>query len=269
MPKANADVIMTGWKRWAALAVLGIPALAPIVFMVPGMATLNGDTVRGAGNDVFGSGGACLLFAMLLVTPLSLITRQRWFNPALRQWFGIIFAIDIIVDAITAALDTSFAGGVAGRLAGHTFLAVGFAMVCTSVPLLITANRRSLRKLGKYWRPVQRYGTYAIWGLLGLHLALLEGFGVSHGNGIGPDGLPYRVFHQRFYEWLAVSAFLFVFRLPPVRGWVVARHKAGRTWQVYAVAAPLLLLFALGYAFYVNELVFKGVAAFQLSPIDD
>lgn len=260
---------LTGWKRRLALAACGAPALMPLVFMAPSVATISGETVRGAGNDVFGSGGAMALFLMLLVTPLSLITGARWFNPALRQWFGIVFAVDIIVDGITAATDTSFAGGIAGRLAGHTFLAVGFTMVLASVPLLITANRRSLKALGRYWRPVQRRGTYVIWALLFLHLALLEGFGLNQDNGLGHDAFPFDLFHQRFYQVAAISGFLVAFRLPWVRDWVTRKRKAGEAWKVYVAAAPLLALFALGMTFLVNELVFKGIGAFTFSVVDD
>jgi DMSO/TMAO reductase YedYZ heme-binding membrane subunit len=50
-------------------------------------------------------------------------------------------------------------------------------MVCLVVPILVTANNPAQRWLGKYWKPLQRM-TYAMWALLFLHLALLEGFGL-------------------------------------------------------------------------------------------
>lgn len=255
--------------RSTALFALGLPAVAPIIMMAPPVFAGDSGVLENVANDVLGSSGACLFFAMLLITPLSFLTRSRWFNPALRQWYGIMFGVTIIIDAIIAAFDASFAGGVVGRLAGHTFLAVGFTMVCLSVPLLVTANRWSLKKLGKYWRPIQRRGTYIIWSLLGLHLLLLEGFGISHGNTLGPDGLPYRVFHQRFYQFLAVSLFLVTFRLPRVRDWVASKRSAGQGWKVWALAVPLFLVFLLGYVFMVNELMFKGGIAITRTNLDD
>src|SRR4029077_11941427 len=104
--------------RSTALFLLGLPAIAPVLFMAPPVFSGNSAVLENVANDVLGSGGAFLLFTMLLVTPMSLITGARWFNPALRQWYGIMFAVDIIIDAIIAAFDRSFAGGVAGRLAG-------------------------------------------------------------------------------------------------------------------------------------------------------
>ena len=255
--------------RSTALFAFGLPALAPIIMMAPPVFTGDSAVLDNIANDVLGSAGACLLFAMLLVTPLSFLTKSRWFNPALRQWYGIMFGVTIIIDAIIAAFDASFANGVVGRLAGHTFLAVGFTMVCLSIPLLATANRWSLKQLGKYWRPIQRKGTYAIWALLGLHLTLLEGFGVSHGNTLGPDGVPYRFFHQRLYQFLAVSLFLVTFRLPLIKNWVNRKRAAGQMWKVWLLSFPLLALFGLGYAFLVNELMFKGGIAITRTNLDD
>src|SRR5689334_24517838 len=58
------------------------------------------------------------------------------------------------------------------------FRSAGLMMVALLAPLLLISNRWSQRKLGKYWKPLQKL-TYVIWGLLFLHLALLEGFGRS------------------------------------------------------------------------------------------
>ena len=56
----------------------------------------------------------------------------------------------------------------------HSFLLVGLIMVTILIPLTVTANKRSQRLLGKYWKTLQR-ATYIVWGLLALHLALLSG----------------------------------------------------------------------------------------------
>ena len=254
-------------RRRALLAVCGLPALLPIVFMSRSIVVYSTSTMHQTGNDVLGSGGMLLLMATLAITPLALLTGYRWFTP-LRQWYGIVFALTIILDAVIAATDSSFAGGVAGRLAGHTFLLLGFTMVLTSLPLLATANRVSMRGLGKYWKPVQR-GTYVIWALLFVHLALLEGFGIAHGDPVGPDRFPFDVIHQRLYQLAAISAPLLLLRLPPVRRWVKSRQRAGKSWQVWCALAPLFAVALVAYGFLANELVYKGIAAFNLNPVND
>ncbi len=250
-------------RQTVALWLLGSPAFIPVLFMLPAVITVNKNTMNNAVADVLGSGAEALLLLTLLITPMVTVTRQRWFVP-LRRWYGIMFAITAITDATIASLTTDFAGGVIGRVAGHTFLLVGFTMVLLAIPLLAIANARAQRWLGKYWKPLQRM-TYVIWGLLFVHLALLFGFGV--GTGETGDGDP--VFHQRLVQVTACSIPLLTLRLPPVRRWVAKQQKAGRQWLVYAAFIPFALLFVLGFGFIVNEEIFKGTAAFSLHPISD
>jgi hypothetical protein len=66
---------------------------------------------------------------------------------------------------------------------------------------------------------------YAVWALLLVQLALLEGFGFQrglNGSGTAPDGLA--PFHQRMYQLAACSLFLFVFRLPPAKRWIADKQ---------------------------------------------
>jgi DMSO/TMAO reductase YedYZ heme-binding membrane subunit len=231
--------------------------------MLPAVITFSNNTMNVAVADVLGNGGEALLLITLLITPLLTVTRQRWFVP-LRKWYGIMMAITAISDATIASITTGFAGGVFGRLAGHTFLLVGFTMVLLVIPVLAIANNRAQRWLGKYWKPLQRT-VYVIWGLLFIHLALLFGFGV--GTGESDDGDP--IFHQRVFQLAACSIPLVLLRLPPVRRWVVRQQKAGRQWLVYLAVMPLAALFIVGFSFIANEEIFKGVGAFSLHPIAD
>jgi DMSO/TMAO reductase YedYZ heme-binding membrane subunit len=261
-------------RQTVLLWLLGFPALLPILFEMPGivqaLATGNGNTPHQSGNDVFGTGGALVLFAMLAITPLRTLTRRQWFVP-LRRWYGIVLAFNIFLDAIIASNDTAFNGPVAAKLAIHSFLLLGVTMTLLLVPLCVMGiwNKWSMRQLGTYWKPIQKYGTYAVWGLLCVHLLLLEGFGVSHRDGVGPDSPVYSILHQRVYDFLGCSALLLVLRIPPVRRWVRVKQNAGKTWQVWLTLAPLVLLFLLAYGFFVNELMYKGIAAAQLNPIND
>ena len=151
-------------------------------------------------------------------------------------------------------------------MAGHVFELMGFMMVMLVIPLLITGNPWAQRKLGKYWKRLQRL-TYVIWGLLALHLVLLEGFGFesgSNGSGFAGDGDP--VFHQRLYQYSACSLFLLTLRLPPVKRWIAARQKEGRNWLVWVTIAPIFALFVFGMIFIINEEIFKGIDSFTEHP---
>jgi sulfoxide reductase heme-binding subunit YedZ len=252
-------------RKALALVVLGVPAVVPLFFMLPALLTLNENTFSVSVDDTLGTGAELCLFLCLLVTPLVTLTGQRWFVP-LRRWYGIMMACTAIGDALAAGLTDTFAGGFLGRLAGHAFELMGFLMVLLVIPLLITGNHWAQRKLGRYWKRLHQL-IYVIWGLLAAHLILLEGFGFqrgSDGSGFAGDGDP--VFHQRFYQYSACSLFLLALRLPPVRRWIAARQKEGRSWLVYLTVLPVFALFVFGLIFIVNEEIFKGIDSFTEHP---
>jgi methionine sulfoxide reductase heme-binding subunit len=252
-------------RKAVALVLLGAPALAPLFFMFPALITVNSNTFGGSVDDTLGTGAELCLFLCLLVTPMALLTGQRWFVP-LRRWYGIMMACSAIGDATAAGITDDIAGGVFGRLTGHVFELMGSMMVMLVIPLLITGNPWAQRKLGKYWKRLQQL-VYAIWGLLAFHLMLLEGLGFQrgeNGSGFAGDGDP--IFHQRFYQYSACSVFLLTLRLPPVRRWIAARQKEGRNWLVWLVVAPVFALFVFGFIFIVDEEIFKGVDSFTENP---
>jgi DMSO/TMAO reductase YedYZ heme-binding membrane subunit len=254
-------------RKTVALVLLGAPALVPLIFMIPADFTLNANTVGVAGDDVLGTGAELCLFLCLTVTPLMTLTGQRWFFP-LRRWYGVLMAPIAFADTIGAGLTDAFAGGFFGRVAGHVFELMGFFMACLLVPLLITSNHYMQKKLGRYWRPLQRL-TYVIWGLLFCHLALLEGLGFEngfHNNGSGFPGDGDPIFAQRLYQYSSVSLFLLTLRLPPVRRWIAARYAEGRKWMVWAAIAPIFALYLFGMIFIINEEIFKGMDAFHETP---
>lgn len=255
-------------RRTLWLWALRIPAFVPLIFMSPALVTLNSDVFKGVEADVFGTGSMLLLMLTLLISPLSTLTRQRWFVP-LRRWYGVMFAVTAFTDATAASITTNFAGGVFGRLAGHSFLLVGFTMVALLVPLFLTGNNLAQRWLGRYWKVLHKL-TYVVWGLLFLHLALLEGLGFQHGTN-GPsnavDGNP--VMHQRLYQLTGCSIFLLVFRLPRVKRWVAEKQREDQEWKVYLTVLPLAVLFVLAFSFMLNEEIDKGFGAFILRATDD
>lgn len=244
-------------RQTIALWVLGAPAFLPIFFALPAIITRNGAALDANEADVLGSGSEILLLSTLLITPLVTVTRQRWFVP-LRRWYGLVMACTAFADASVAAVTTSFAGGVFGRLSGHTFLLVGLVNTMILVPLFLTGNHAAQRWLGRYWKRLHRL-TYVVWALLVLHLSLLAGFGFQNGTngpGNGIDGTP--IFHQRVYQILACSLFPFMLRLPPVKRWVDEKQKEGRGVVVFWAVLPMILLFLVSFGYIVHEEFFKG-----------
>jgi DMSO/TMAO reductase YedYZ heme-binding membrane subunit len=251
-------------KRSVALFFLRLPVFVPIIFMIPGWVSLNAkDTLTITEATVLGSGGILCLYGALSITPIITLTGAQWIAP-LRRWYGIWFAVIGLADTTTAAITTDFAGGPLGRLAGHTFTLTGFFIITLALPVLATANTPAQRKLGRYWKKLQRM-TYVIWFFAVVHLLLLDGlkpFGASNG-----DGDP--IFHQRFYQALAISIPLIILRLPPVRRWVTEQRAQGRQWVVWATFAPLIVLYITAMAFIINNEIFQGTQAFTLRPIED
>lgn len=248
-------------KQSIALFLLRLPALVPLIFIMRGWLSLNAkDVLTNTEADVLGTGGEICFFIAVSITPLITLTGARWIAP-LRRWYGIMFAIIGIADATTAAITTEFAGGVFGRLAGHTFLVSGFLIILLALPLLVTANTPSQRKLGKYWKRLQKT-TYVIWGMIILHLLLLDGFrpfGAADG-----DGDP--VFHQRFYQSVAISIPLVILRLPPVKRWISRQRTAGQSWKVWLALAPLAVLYVVAFVFIINEEIFTGTKVITMHP---
>ena len=252
-------------RKAVALILLGLPAPVPLFFMLPALLTLNSNTFAVSVDDTLGTGAEVCLFLCLLVTPMVTLTGQHWFVP-LRRWYGIMMAACSVGDAVAASITDDFAGGVFGRVAGHVFELMGFFMVMLVIPIVCTSNPWAQKKLGKYWKRFQRL-TYVIWGLLACHLILLEGFGFESGdNGSGFAGDGDAVFHQRFYQYAACSLFLLTLRLPPVKRWIVARQNEGRMWLVWVTVAPIFAIFVIGFAYILNEQIFKGIDSFTENP---
>jgi DMSO/TMAO reductase YedYZ heme-binding membrane subunit len=249
-------------KRSIALFLMRLPVFIPWIFMIRGWASLNAhDVLTNTEADVLGSGGVFCFYMAISITPIITLTGAQWIAP-LRRWYGIWFAVIGISDTTTAAITTDFAGGPVGRLTGHSFLLAGALIITLALPVLATANTPAQRKLGRYWKKLQRM-TYVIWFFVVLHLALLDGlrpFGANQG-----DGDP--VFHQRFYQAIAISIPLIILRLPPVRRWIVDQRAQGRQWLVWCTFAPLILFYITAMVFIINEEFFIGIKVITMSDL--
>jgi DMSO/TMAO reductase YedYZ heme-binding membrane subunit len=248
-------------KQSLILLLLRLLAFIPWIFVARGWFSLNEkDSLTNTEADILGTGGEIAFFLAVSITPLITVTGARWFAP-LRRWYGIMFALIGISDATTAAISTDFAGGVFGRLAGHTFLVTGLFIVLMAIPVLATANTPAQRRLGKHWKSIQRV-TYALWALIVIHLLLLDGFkpfGASEG-----DGDP--VFHQRFYQAVAISLPLVILRLPPVKRWCISKRADGQQWKVWLLVAVIGVPYVVGMIYIINEEIFTGMMCLTMHP---
>jgi len=248
---------LTRWQGlilWLAV----LPTLFPLISMLPSLITRNADVINTGIADVLGTGAEIALLLCLLVTPLITVTGQRWIEP-LRKWYGRIFAVTAITDAVFAAIYTDFAGPALDKIAGHPFLLVGALMVLLGLALLFTSSLRAQKWLGRYWKKLHAL-IYVIWALLLIHLALLFGFGNQ------PDD---SFVHQRFFQLVACSVVLVVFRIPAIKRWCIRSRRAGNMAPVYWLFVPLMILFAAGMGFIINEEIFKGSTVILLHPIED
>jgi len=248
-------------RRSIALFFLRLPVFVPWFFVMRGWLSLNEkNSLTFVEADILGSGGEFCFLVAVSITPLITLTGARWFAP-LRRWYGIFFALIGISDSTTAAITTNFSGGVFGRLAGHTFLLTGLMVILVATPLLVTANTPAQRRMGTWWKKLQKM-TYLIWGLIILHLALLDGFRPFD----GPQGDGDPVFHQRFYQILAISLPLVVLRLPPVKRWITETRQAGEQWKVWVAIAPMAVLYLTAFTFILNEEIFTGMQVLTMHP---
>ena len=237
------------WLR-VAVWLLRLPVLVPFALMGPELvAAVRGEPdavahLSTSTADVLGTSAFILFVMMLAITPIHTMTGWRR-HIVLRRDYGIgmfaVAATDLTLAATTTG-DT-FPGGVLRRVGGHSFLLVGTLATLLLIPLVLTANRAAQRWLGGYWKSLHRI-TYAIWGLVLLHLFLLFGFATI------------------FLEAVAVSIPLAVLRLPVVRRWWTQSRVRGTNFRLRAGVAA-------GFAPLVQELAVKGSAAFVQQPLDN
>jgi DMSO/TMAO reductase YedYZ heme-binding membrane subunit len=259
---ARESAFLPGVKRRKiALVLLALPAFVPLIFTLRGWLSLNEKLVlTNTEADVLGTGGEITFLLCVSITPLITLTGQRWFAP-LRRWYGIMFAVIGLSDSITASITGDFAGGPIGRVAGHSFLLAGLFIILLALPVVATSNARMQRVLGKYWKRVQNV-TYLIWGMIIIHLGLLDGFHTFD----GPQGDGDPVFHQRLYQILAISLPLVILRIPPIRRWVIEQRAAGQQWKVWIAMMPLFALYILAFAFVINEEINTGFKIITMNP---
>src|SRR5438094_3294860 len=155
--------------------------LVPLVLMAPEVTSaIMGNTdadanISASVADVLGTSTFLIFIMMLAVTPIYTTTGWRW-HVILRRDYGIAMFFTAATDITLAATTTgdTFPGSPLTRVGGHTFLIAGTLATLLLVPIVLTANKRAQRWLGRHWKSVQRL-TYGGWGTILVHLFLLFG----------------------------------------------------------------------------------------------
>ncbi len=147
------------------------------------------------------------LLATLACTPLNIVF--GWKRPLrFRRALGLYFFGYAVTHAGAFAADSGFApAGIWATTTAQAFLIWGALAVLVSVPLAATANRWSMRRLGRRWKTLHRI-TYVVAVFSVVHTALIPG---DPGEALLPG---------------AILALLLAIRLPSVRSWFVSRRQS-------------------------------------------
>lgn len=153
-------------------AVLSLPALT----MMPGLLTASGREFHFLLHPS-GEWAARLLILTMCITPLMQLTKGavwvRWLR-ANRRYFGVA---SFAYAAVHVYVYVVGAGSLAKLLAEATAFDMwtGWAAFATFIPLAATSMDYAVRKLGLWWKPLQKW-TYASAVLVLLHWASLHGW---------------------------------------------------------------------------------------------
>ncbi len=249
---------MTGSKTQPLVWLVRSLVLVPFALMAPEIAAAVAGRpdatahLSASAADVLGTSTFLLFALMLTITPLATITGWRW-HIVLRRDLGIAMFAVAATDLVLAATTTgdTFPGGLPARIGGHTFLFAGTLSTALLVPLVLTANRRAQRLLGKHWRSIQRL-TYVVWATVLVHLLLLFGL------------------RSLALDALLLSLPLVALRLPASRRWWVTSRRSRRHRALRGILASACVgVFVWGLTPFVQELVLKGTAAFHGQPASD
>ncbi|MEV4319060.1 ferric reductase-like transmembrane domain-containing protein [Actinocrispum sp. NPDC049592] len=169
--------------------VLPATILVPLVPMLDDTAQL-----RERLPNILGAATMLMLLASYAITPLATITGRRG-NLVLRRDFALwacFFAFTDLVSA--AAMDGVLTGTV-----GQAGLAAGTLATLLLIPLAVTSNRWSMRRLGRSWKRLHRL-IYPIFAVVVVHLVLVgsPGFAVFFAVAVILLAIPR---HRRVKRW--------------------------------------------------------------------
>jgi sulfoxide reductase heme-binding subunit YedZ len=163
-------------------AVLALPALAIV-------SSLMGTDSRALHHAVGESGqwAVRLLILTLSVTPLAMLFKGWEFTRYLRKgrrYFGVASAVYATLHVTAYAMGEGTLAKILSQVTEPEYLA-GWTAFAILLPLAATSSDWAVRKMGTWWKPLQRW-TYAAGLLVLLHWSLLHG-----GQGVGEAVLNY------------------------------------------------------------------------------
>lgn len=170
-----ADRINQATRRVPAWPLYILGALPPVWLIWQGFTGgLGVDPVKEMEHQM-GLWGLWLLIAGLCVTPLQRLAGIRLIR--YRRAIGLLAFFYILLHLlIWLALDVQIPSQIIADIAKRPYVTVGMAAFVLLVPLALTSNNWSIRKLGPRWRKLHRL-VYAAVLLGGIHfLMLVRGF---------------------------------------------------------------------------------------------
>ena len=170
--------INTGLRKiptWVLYLVLLIPGLLTIV---AGLTDNLGPEPINELEEELGEFALKLLILGLAVSPLLHFTRINLVR--FRRAIGVMaFAYVIAHFLVWFLLDLQSLSHIWTEIAKRPYVTVGMAGFIAMIPLALTSNDLSVRRLGRFWRVLHRL-TYLVAILAGLHFIMLsKGFDVE------------------------------------------------------------------------------------------
>lgn len=199
--------------RWLVKPFLFVACLVPFLMLLHGVFTnqLGADPVKTV-EHATGDWALRLLLATLAMTPLRMLTRQTW-PIRLRRMLGLFAFFYASVHFLAwLGLDEQFRlSEILSDIAKRPYVTVGFLAWLLMLPLAMTSNRWSMRRLGRDWSRLHR----AIY--------LIAPLGVLHFLWLVKADLTEPLIYG------GVLGLLLLFRVPQI--WRKRRQGATRPWS--------------------------------------
>jgi sulfoxide reductase heme-binding subunit YedZ len=163
MQSVTAHIRMPSARRMVPLAGLAL-ACGPLLYLVvQGLGDRLGANPIEEITHVTGEWTLRMLLLSLAVTPVRRLLGFTAVTP-LRRTFGLAAFFYGSLHALTyIGLDQGFDWAfIVEDVSEHRYVLVGFAAWCCLLPLALTSNRRSMRKLGRKWQTLHRLAYLAV-----------------------------------------------------------------------------------------------------------
>ena len=172
--------------QWINTGLRKIPIwLLYLILLIPGLLTLAAGLTDNLGpepinelEEELGEFALKLLILGLAVSPLLHFTRINLVR--FRRAIGVMaFAYVMAHFLVWFLLDLQSLSHIWTEIAKRPYVTVGMAGFIAMIPLALTSNDLSVRRLGRFWRVLHRL-TYLVAILAGLHFIMLsKGFDVE------------------------------------------------------------------------------------------